>query len=132
MSVKVKMSEMRAALRKLRMEHSGKAVGKMSAEEIAKEIEHHEAACKHRDMKEKRMSALAKARESRAAKKVEAKPAEKEMKATKTTVRKAVSRAKKEDTKMMKEKAKEDEKLGEEVETIKSRMRGKRAMPKNE
>jgi hypothetical protein len=54
------------------------------------------------------------------------------MKATKTTVRKAVSRAKKEDTKMMKEKAKEDEKLGEEVETIKSRMRGKRAMPKNE
>jgi len=113
MSMKVKMSEMRAALRKLRMEHSGKAVGKMSAEEIAKEIEHHEAACKHREMKEKRMSALAKAREARMAKK----PAEK----------KAVEKVEK---KMVK-KGKEDEKLAEEVETIKSRMPKKKS-PKAE
>lgn len=109
MSVKVKMSEMRAALRKLRMEHSGKAVGKMSAEEIAKEIEHHEAACKHREMKEKRMSALAKAREARMAKKAEVKVVEKKMA----------------------KKGKEDEKLAEEVETIKSRMPKKKS-PKGE
>jgi len=109
MSVKVKMSEMRAALRKLRMEHSGKAVGKMSSEEIAKEIEHHEAACKHREMKEKRMSALAKAREARMAKKSEG--AKKEVKVVE---------------KKMVKKGKEDEKLGEEVETIKSRISKKK------
>jgi hypothetical protein len=131
MSVKVKMSEMRAALRKLRMEHSGKAVGKMTAEEIAKEIDHHETACKARDAKAKRTSALAKAREARMAKKAEVKPAEKEVKATKTTVRKAVTRAKKEDAKIAKEEAAKKEEVGEEVETIKSRMRG-RKVTKNE
>lgn len=112
MSVKVKMSEMRATLRKLRMEHSGKAVGRMTADEITKEIAHHEAACKAREMKEKRMAALAKAREARTAKKAEPKKIE--------AVEKKIAK-----------KGKEDEKLGEEVETIKSRI-SKKKTAKNE
>jgi hypothetical protein len=92
------------------MEHSGKAVGRMTADEIAKEIEHHEAACKHREMKEKRMSALAKAREARMSKKAEVKVVEKKVVAKKQSA-----------------KDKEDEKLGEEVETIKSRMPKKKS-----
>jgi len=99
------MKDMRSALRKLRAEHSGKAVGKMNMEEMAKEIQHHEDACKHREMKEKRMNALKKARESRM-KKVE---------------------EKKEEPKKQTAKDKEDEKLGEEVETIKSRMSKKKS-----
>jgi hypothetical protein len=106
MSVKVKMSEMRSALRKLRMEHSGKAVGRMSADEIAKEIEHHEAACKAREMKEKRIAALAKAREARTAKKAEVKVVEKKV-------------------------VEKKDKAGEEVETIKSRI-SKKKVAKNE
>lgn len=106
--LKIKMSELRAALRKLRAEHSGKAVGRMTAEELSREISHHETACKAREMKEKRLAALEKARESRAAaKKVE-------------VVEKKVMK-----------KGKEDEKLGEEVETIKSRM-VKKKTAKNE
>jgi len=108
MSVKVKMSEMRATLRKLRMEHSGKAVGKMTAEEIAKEIEHHSAACKAREMKEKRMAALAKAREARTAKKAEPKVVEKKV-VEKKVVEKKV-----------------EPKVSEEVETIKSRISKKK------
>jgi len=101
------MKDMRSALRKLRAEHSGKAVGKMNMEEIAKEIQHHEDACKHREMHEKRMAALKKAREARMAKKEKKEEPKKEKKQT--------------------EKDKEDEKLGEEVETIKSRMSKKKS-----
>jgi len=57
--------ELKDKLKKLRMEHSGKAVGKMSPDEIEKEIAHHETACKARELKEKRLAALAKARESK-------------------------------------------------------------------
>lgn len=57
--------ELKDKLKKLRMEHSGKAVGKMSPEEVEKEISHHETACKARELKEKRLAALAKARESK-------------------------------------------------------------------
>lgn len=57
--------ELKDKLKKLRMEHSGKAVGKMSPDEIEKEISHHETACKARELKEKRLAALAKARESK-------------------------------------------------------------------
>jgi hypothetical protein len=97
--LKIKMSELRAALRKLRAEHSGKAVGRMTADELSREISHHETACKAREMKEKRMASLEKAREARSvAKKVE------------VGEKKVVKAGKK------------DEKLGEEVETIKSRM----------
>ena len=101
----VAMKDMRKALRMLRAEHSPKAVGKMTADEIAKEIQHHEDACKHREMREKRMSALAKARESR----------------------KKKAEEKKEEPKKQTKKDKEDEKLGEEVETIKSRMSKKKS-----
>jgi len=121
MSVKVKMSEMRAALRKLRMEHSGKAVGKMSAEEIAKEIEHHEAACKHREMKEKRMSALAKAREARIAKK-----GQHTMPDGTVMDNDKMRGNKKAEVKVVVKKGKEDE-----VETIKSRI-SKKKVAKNE
>lgn len=57
--------ELKDKLKKLRMEHSGKAVGKMSPDEIEKEIAHHETACRARELKEKRLAALAKARESK-------------------------------------------------------------------
>ena len=65
---KYKMSakELKDKLKALRMAHSGKAVGKMTAEEIAAEIEHHETAAKARELKAKRMAALAAAREARA------------------------------------------------------------------
>jgi len=102
------MKDMRSALKKLRAEHSGKAISKMSMEEVAKEIQHHEDACKHREMHEKRMAALKKARESRMKKAEEKK--EEPKKAKKQTA-----------------KDKEDEKLGEEVETIKSRMSKKKS-----
>jgi len=102
----VPLKEMKSALKKLRAEHSGKAISKMSAEEVAKEIKHHEDACKHREMHEKRMNALKKAREARAGKKHE---------------------EKKEEPKKQTAKDKEDEKLGEEVETIKSRMSKKKS-----
>ena len=57
--------ELTMKLKALRAEHSGKAIGKMTPEEMMNEVEHHEMACKARDMKAKRLEALAKARESR-------------------------------------------------------------------
>lgn len=73
--------ELKDKLKKLRMEHSGKAVGKMSPDEIEKEIAHHETACRARELKEKRLAALAKARESKKEKEPkEEKKAEKEPK----------------------------------------------------
>ena len=53
--------ELRDKLKSLRSEHSGKAISKMTADEMAKEIEHHEMACKMREKKE----AMKKARESK-------------------------------------------------------------------
>jgi hypothetical protein len=79
--------ELKDKLKKLRMEHSGKAVGKMSPDEIEKEIAHHETACKARDLKEKRLAALAKARESKKEKEPEPKLEVKEVKKEKKEVK---------------------------------------------
>jgi hypothetical protein len=65
--------ELRDKLKALRAQHAGKAIGKMSADEISKEISHHETACRAAEIKEKRMAGLAKAREARMAPKKEEK-----------------------------------------------------------
>jgi len=65
------ISQLRAQLKNLRNEHTAKPVGKMTESEIQREIMHHEMGCKARAVKEARMNALAKARESRAKAKTE-------------------------------------------------------------
>jgi len=56
---------LRDQLKKLRDEHAGKAIGRMTPDELQSEIEHHEAACKARALKAGRLAALEKAREAR-------------------------------------------------------------------
>ena len=57
--------ELKDKLKALRSLHSGKAVGKMSPEEISNEISHHETASRQIELKAKRLSALASAREAK-------------------------------------------------------------------
>lgn len=80
---KISAKELRERLKKLRSEHAGKAVGKMTAEEMSKEISHHETACRATELKAKRMESLAKAREARTNKKTEASSSEPKKKAKK-------------------------------------------------
>lgn len=56
-------------LKKLREEHSGKPLARMTEDELKNEVEHHEVGCKTRALKKSRLDALAKAREVRAAQK---------------------------------------------------------------
>ena len=79
---KISAKELREKLKGLRSEHAGKAIGKMSADEMSREISHHETACKASAVNAKRMEALAKAREARAGGKTKApvKEAKKEKK----------------------------------------------------
>ena len=65
--------ELRDKLKALRMEHTGGALSKMTVEQVQNEIAHHETACKARETKEKRLSALAAAREAKKAPAVSAK-----------------------------------------------------------
>jgi hypothetical protein len=58
-------------LKKLREEHSGKPLARMTEDELKNEVEHHEVGCKTRALKKSRLDALAKAREVRAAPKKE-------------------------------------------------------------
>jgi len=74
--------ELREKLKKLRDEHAGKPVSRMSPEEMQNEIEHHEVGCKTRALKKARMEALAKAREARS------KPKEEEVKVKVPAVKK--------------------------------------------
>jgi hypothetical protein len=81
---KISAKELREKLKKLRAEHAGKAVGKMTAEEMSREISHHETACRATELKAKRMEALAKAREARSAtKKTDVEPSAGKKKAKK-------------------------------------------------
>lgn len=57
--------ELKDKLKALRSLHSGKAVGKMSPDEINNEISHHETASRQIELKAKRLSALASAREAK-------------------------------------------------------------------
>ena len=57
--------ELKDKLKALRSLHSGKAVGKMSPEEISNEISHHETASRQIELKAKRLTALASAREAK-------------------------------------------------------------------
>jgi hypothetical protein len=57
--------DLKDKLKALRSAHVSKAIGKMSAEEIASEINHHETAVKARETKAKRLAALAAAREAK-------------------------------------------------------------------
>ena len=75
--------ELRDQLKKLRDEHAGKAIGRMTPAELQSEIEHHETACKARALKAGRLAALAKAREART------KPKEEEVKVKVPTIKKA-------------------------------------------
>jgi hypothetical protein len=59
--------ELKDKLKALRNAHVGKPVGKMSAEEMMAEIEHHEVSVKARETKAKRLAALAAAREAKKA-----------------------------------------------------------------
>jgi len=65
------LTALRMQLKNLRNEHTAKPVSKMTESEIQSEIMHHEMGCKARALKEARMTALAKARESRAKSKTE-------------------------------------------------------------
>ena len=71
------LTALRNQLKSLRNEHAGKPISKMSQAEIQRELEHHELGCKTRALKEKRLEALAKAREARAKPKAEPKEEEK-------------------------------------------------------
>jgi len=75
---KISAKELREKLKALRSEHAGKAIGKMSADEMSREISHHETACKASAVKAKRMESLAKARESRTGKSTAPKPVKEE------------------------------------------------------
>lgn len=57
--------ELKDKVKALRSLHSGKAVGKMSPEELNSEIAHHETASRAKELKEKRLTALASAREAK-------------------------------------------------------------------
>ena len=57
--------ELKDKLKKLREEHAGKPISRMTPEELQNEIEHHEVACKTRVLKAARLENLKKARESR-------------------------------------------------------------------
>ena len=80
--------ELRDQLKKLRDEHAGKAIGRMTPAELQSEIEHHETACKARALKAGRLAALAKAREARTKPKEEKKE-EEEVKVKVPTIKKA-------------------------------------------
>jgi sRNA-binding protein len=68
--------ELKDKLKALRSEF-GRPITKMTAEEMEKEIAHHETAKKAAEIKSKRLEALAKAREARKPVKIETKPAKK-------------------------------------------------------
>jgi hypothetical protein len=84
--------ELKDRLKALRNEHAGKAITKMTAEEMEREIAHHETARKATELKAKRMEALAKAREAKSStvkKEVKtAKPAKEAVKIVKPRVKK--------------------------------------------
>ena len=73
------LKELRDKVKEIRA--SQKALTKATAEELAAEIEKHEKAMKAETMKAKRMEALAKAREAKAAKKAPAEKKEEKPKA---------------------------------------------------
>jgi len=57
--------ELKDRLKELRNTHAGKPITKMTAEEMEREISHHETAQKAVELKAKRLEALAKAREAK-------------------------------------------------------------------
>ena len=65
--------ELKDKLKKLREEHAGKPISRMTPEELQNEIEHHEVACKTRVLKAARLEDLKKAREARGLEKKEEK-----------------------------------------------------------
>ena len=67
------LTKLRSELKVLRNEHAAKPISKMSEAEIQRELLHHQLGCKAREVKESRIAALAKARESRAKAKTEEK-----------------------------------------------------------
>jgi len=81
--------ELKDRLKALRNEHAGKAITKMTAEEMEREINHHETARKATELKAKRMEALAKAREAKTSTvKKEVKPVKEAVKIVKPRVKK--------------------------------------------
>ena len=72
--------ELKDKLKKLREEHAGKPISRMTPEELQNEIEHHEVACKTRVLKAARLENLKKAREARGLEKKEEKKEEVEVK----------------------------------------------------
>jgi len=123
--------ELKDKLKKLRAEHSGKAVGKMSPEELEREIQHHEVACRQRELKEKRMANLAKARESKVVvkvEKVEEKPKKekKEKKAEKEEKSEKPKKEKKVKVVVKSDSEESDTDSEPDTETIKSRIQKKK------
>ena len=72
--------ELKDKLKKLREEHAGKPISRMTPEELQNEIEHHEVACKTRVLRAARLENLKKAREARGLEKKEEKKEEVEVK----------------------------------------------------
>ena len=72
--------ELKDKLKKLREEHAGKPISRMTEDELKNEIEHHEVACKTRVLKAARLENLKKARESRGLEKAEKKEEKVEVK----------------------------------------------------
>jgi hypothetical protein len=120
--------ELKDKLKKLRSEHSGKAVGKMTPEELEREIQHHEVACRQRELKEKRLASLAKARESKVVVKVEKleeKP-KKEKKAKEEKVAEKPKKEKKVKVVVKSDSEESDTDSSSDTETIKSRIQKKK------
>jgi len=78
---------LRDELKSLRDTHTGKAIGRMTPEELQNEISHHTTAVKASALKAGRLAALSKAREARGKPKVESK--DEEVKVKVPTIKKA-------------------------------------------
>jgi hypothetical protein len=119
--------ELKDRLKALRSEF-GRPITKMTAEEMTREIAHHETAKRATEIKAKRVETLAKAREAR--KTPAPAPAPAPVKAAKKTApapapKPRVKKAKKEDTYSEASSTDHDSEDDEKHETIKSRMQKK-------
>ena len=95
--------ELKDKLKKLREEHAGKPISRMTPEELQNEIEHHEVACKTRVLKAARLENLKKARESRGLEKKEEKEKEEKVEVKVPSIVKAKIEKKKEEIAAKKE-----------------------------
>lgn len=97
--------ELKDKLKKLREEHAGKPISRMTEDELKNEIEHHEVACKTRVLKAARLENLKKARESRGLEKKEVEKKEEKVEVKVPSIVKAKIEKKKEEIAVKKDAA---------------------------